>query len=713
VTPASRLSLWAYLPLAVSWTGLRLLPVPGAFAATVGLLLAVRLVHASTAREPEAAFLPRRLRAGAWVLAFAAAAGLSIAGGPPEASGAAVVLGTLLEGLWLLGPQSLGTTVLLLVVGAFQTVAVAVSRPDAAGLAHVLLYCAALLPALVALERLAWNEIRSGSERGVRRVEATPRGALRARAVGGTVAVLALVGLLVGSVAYAVAVPLREAAVERGARPRSDPDPVVPGSGFGRGDREGRTGARVGARLGFVSRVKRDTRPALAVRFREDAGSDGSAPVYLRTATYDRFSGREWASSDVRREVRRDADDGREDGWIPLAPGSGGAARGETRTTRVRDLQGGDHLHLLPEASALRFDEGLASEEVAVDGSVWKAVPPLEGGDAYEVRSDAWRPGARALAAAASDPSVRQPAVRDPRIRALARDAVGAETRVAGRADLLAERLRADYAYALDTRGADPDRPVDEFLFRTRKGTCEHFASAMVLLLRSLGHPARLAVGYRVPPDAWIPSWGEYLVRSSHAHAWVEVAFEDLGWVRWDPTPPDRSAVDARPADAEEALDDDHRERGLAERVLRLREDDRRVLVARLLEALGSPFVLVPAGVALAALALRLGRRHRRGRDEDPFGAGVGTATVAPYRRALRALEREGLRRRRSETPSEYLAAASRRIPACAPAFVRLTRGFEGERYGARPADPASGEADADEVVAAARAMRDRSPSTS
>jgi hypothetical protein len=360
----------------------------------------------------------------------------------------------------------------------------------------------------------------------------------------------------------------------------------------------------------------------------------------------------------------------------------------------------------VPEARAVRFDLGVAADRVRLDRNVWKAEPPLEPGDAYEVRSLAARPSPRALAEASSDRSVRLPPVEDRRLRALARDVVGEEEGVAARADLLAEHLRTGYAYALDVRGADPARPVDEFLFRTRRGSCEHFASSMVLLLRALGHPARLAVGYRVPPDAWIPSWGEYVVRSSHAHAWVEVALEDLGWVRWDPTPPDRRAVDARPTGDDEEPGDEHREPDLADRVLRLRPEDRDALLGRALETLASPAVFVPLALLGLGLVAALRRRRARAAAGDPFGAAL-SASLAPYRRAVRALERRGLRRRPAETPAEYGALAGRRLPGIAPALTRLTRGFEAERYGGRAADPARAEADADEVVARIRGLRD------
>jgi hypothetical protein len=75
---------------------------------------------------------------------------------------------------------------------------------------------------------------------------------------------------------------------------------------------------------------------------------------------------------------------------------------------------------------------------------------------------------------------------------------------------------------------------VDDFLFETRSGFCEHYAGAFVVLMRALDIPARVVTGYqggeRNPVDDW------WLVRQADAHAWVEVWLSDRGWVRVDPT---------------------------------------------------------------------------------------------------------------------------------------------------------------------------------
>ncbi|WP_457666868.1 transglutaminase TgpA family protein [Thiolapillus sp.] len=76
--------------------------------------------------------------------------------------------------------------------------------------------------------------------------------------------------------------------------------------------------------------------------------------------------------------------------------------------------------------------------------------------------------------------------------------------------------------------------PVDEFLFDTRKGFCEHYATSFVTLMRLAGIPARVIIGYQ--GGELNPIGGHLVVRQSDAHAWAEVWLEKRGWVRVDPT---------------------------------------------------------------------------------------------------------------------------------------------------------------------------------
>ena len=120
-------------------------------------------------------------------------------------------------------------------------------------------------------------------------------------------------------------------------------------------------------------------------------------------------------------------------------------------------------------------------------------------------------------------------------------------------AQRLAEHASTPYGFALAveaflahgyTYDPTPPRrayPLESFLFVDKRGYCQQFAGAMALLLRMGGVPARVAVGFT--PGRPDPSTGDWLVSDLDAHAWVEVWFPHLGWVKFDPTPPTDPAL--------------------------------------------------------------------------------------------------------------------------------------------------------------------------
>ena len=98
---------------------------------------------------------------------------------------------------------------------------------------------------------------------------------------------------------------------------------------------------------------------------------------------------------------------------------------------------------------------------------------------------------------------------------------------------VLLEFRRQPFRYSIDapTLGRDS---VDEFLFDTRVGYCEHYASSFAVLMRAMGIPARVVTGYQ--GGEVNPYDGYFTVRQSDAHAWAEVWLEGVGWLRVDPT---------------------------------------------------------------------------------------------------------------------------------------------------------------------------------
>jgi len=77
--------------------------------------------------------------------------------------------------------------------------------------------------------------------------------------------------------------------------------------------------------------------------------------------------------------------------------------------------------------------------------------------------------------------------------------------------------------------------PIDEFLFKTKEGNCEYFATSMAIILRVLGIPSRVVAGYR--GGIYNDLGNYYIIRQSDAHLWVEAYIDNIGWIRFDPTP--------------------------------------------------------------------------------------------------------------------------------------------------------------------------------
>ncbi len=93
----------------------------------------------------------------------------------------------------------------------------------------------------------------------------------------------------------------------------------------------------------------------------------------------------------------------------------------------------------------------------------------------------------------------------------------------------------SDFVYTLEAPTLPSQNPVDAFIHEYRAGHCEYFASAMALMVRGLGVPARLVMGYR--GGVWDETEDAYLVQADMAHVWVEVYFPGWGWVDFDPSP--------------------------------------------------------------------------------------------------------------------------------------------------------------------------------
>jgi protein-glutamine gamma-glutamyltransferase len=134
------------------------------------------------------------------------------------------------------------------------------------------------------------------------------------------------------------------------------------------------------------------------------------------------------------------------------------------------------------------------------------------------------------------------------RIWSQARAWAGDDGTAADKARRIEDHLRRDFEYSIDSTNRPVRDPLSNFLFVTKRGYCEYFASAMAVMLRTQGIPARVATGFQ--SGYFNEVSGLYVVRASDAHAWVE-AFVPIrggageGWVTFDPTPPASTARNA------------------------------------------------------------------------------------------------------------------------------------------------------------------------
>jgi len=177
------------------------------------------------------------------------------------------------------------------------------------------------------------------------------------------------------------------------------------------------------------------------------------------------------------------------------------------------------------------------------DLAAWFADPRLSPGEQYQVQASLANPSIQDLQAAGTEyPEwvteryLQLPEDFSPEIRDLAVEVTeGLETPY-DKAEAITTYLRREIVYANPLPESVPDdkNPLEWVLFDLKQGFCNYYASAEVLMLRSLGIPARMAVGFAegdFDDEAHV-----YNVRSLDAHAWPEVYFPEIGWVEFEPT---------------------------------------------------------------------------------------------------------------------------------------------------------------------------------
>jgi transglutaminase-like putative cysteine protease len=202
------------------------------------------------------------------------------------------------------------------------------------------------------------------------------------------------------------------------------------------------------------------------------------------------------------------------------------------------------------------------------------------------------------------------------------------------------------YEYTLDLPAPPTDRDVvDYFLFDLQRGYCDYYATAMVVMARSLGIPARLAVGYAT--GEYDPELEAYQVVQANAHSWAEIYFPEYGWIRFEPTAVLPEAGGGYRLDEEGWLEDAPTAELFPLENVGIEADE--AATSRLWPLLAVPGGLVGlAGLIGAALAYR-GWRLRQGTPEQVAGR--------LYDRLLGWGRRLGLPLSATLTPNEFLSA--------------------------------------------------------
>lgn len=273
--------------------------------------------------------------------------------------------------------------------------------------------------------------------------------------------------------------------------------------------------------------------------------------------------------------------------------------------------------------------------------------------------------------------------------------------------EALSNYLKANYPYDLRVRPqGDRENTVEFFLFEERRGFCEHFATTLAVMCRTVGIPARVAVGF--DSGRLNPLTGYYEVTESDAHSWVEVYFPFFGWMQFDPTPgwSNPRAFGGR----EDTWVGFSLFRYVKDGLSRIFPPGFRRAISTTFKKVWSAtraaasaitrhwagILLALGALAIAAvLALVGGRLKRRGAARPP-PQDPRQAAVSIIDRMYGVLTRAGLPRRPSQTPSEYAEEVHASI-GLEPA-VRATEIFNVARYGCE--DPGERELAAlDELV--------------
>jgi transglutaminase-like putative cysteine protease len=413
-----------------------------------------------------------------------------------------------------------------------------------------------------------------------------------------------------------------------------------------------------------------------------------SAPLYLRATTSDRYAGQAITSSETTSADFGANSDLLGQDQIPLGRG--------VLSVDIKVLASRTGVAFAPDAP-LRFSESteVDSRVSPDDVATIRLDAPVLQNETYTVVSAISTATVQDLRAAgeAYPEDIKQRYLQLPRTlprRVIdeAHNVAGGATSAYDRATTIESYLRDNFTYSTHVASVPPDQDwVDYFLFDSKQGYCDYFATAMVVMLRVEGVPARVASGFA--PGEFDPDTGISTVRENHAHSWVEAYFPRYGWITFEPSairplPPrveEQSEPEPVAAPAPSDLPDAS---GLTpdelDELLNIR-DTAPVSVQRpflttwpgiLLPVFGSILLVLLGAAAVLGLIWRRTFAHLP-RYQRPYAQLVRLATWSGT-----------LRPRRSDTPLELAERLGRQVPKANSAIHELTDAYVEGTYAAR-----------------------------
>lgn len=430
----------------------------------------------------------------------------------------------------------------------------------------------------------------------------------------------------------------------------------------------------------------------------------------LRTAVFSSYSGRDWRSGHYDQPVETESFEPAE---VTPYPGSSGRPQYFHYVHRFRphkELQ-----HPVPEREVTQRVVTLApnSHGIPALGQIKELRYPnrfvslhpsgcvsgsghISSGKSFEVVSSIIEPTEQQLRSAppvSRDTFMNQETLELPQttrpVQELARRITSGLTNNYDRVRAILDYIEENCQYTLQEEITPPGEDAAAYyLFKTRRGACDLATTAAAVMARSVGIPARVAVGYMMEEP--LPEGNGFLVRQEHAHMWAEIYFPGYGWLPFDAAPPIATIRD-------------HPLQVLWYRVTSLFSK----IGGGGLDAVLLVIVVLGTGaLAVSWLYARLRARWERGaRLRRLSGSSTPAAVAVTYETALSELARKGWERPGWMTPSEYLAQQRRDWsdqPDAVAALAELTAVFERALY----ADQAS---DADRAAAERARQRLRS----